>query len=503
MAKPFSIIVLGGGTAGWMAANLMAKRWQGRDFEITVIESPDIGIVGVGEGSTPQLKAFFDQMGVSESQWMPACNATYKTGITFRGWSTIPGFEQYFHPFPARTDRDTAQAFVYNCFLRRENLDVEVLPDTYFLPAYLAAQKRGPIPNENFPFPVSYGYHFDAHLVGQFLSDKAGEFGVERVRDNIVDVRLSEQGEITTLLSADGNEYSADFFVDATGFKSVLLQKALNVKFDSFKDNLLNDSAVVLATPVDSEPSSQTVSTAMQYGWRWEIPLTHRSGNGYVYCADFCTADDAEIELRQALGLLESDAEARHLKMRVGQVKEHWSKNCLAVGLSQGFIEPLEATALHLVQETVERFIHFFEQGEFSASYQGEFNQSIRARFDGVRDYIVAHYKLNSRADTEYWIANRENQNLSESLRCLLRVWQSVGDVSLEIERQGIADYYSTISWHCMLAGYGVFPQAQPLLVGDRRTERFDIAAVRDFNRRCALNFALHASQLEGLRGDR
>lgn len=501
MTKPLSIVVLGGGTAGWMAANLMAKRWGKRNFDIRVIESPDIGIIGVGEGSTPQLKAFFDKIGVSESEWMPQCNATYKTGITFKAWSAIPGFEDYFHPFPARTDRDIAQAFVYNCFLRRENLDVDVSPNTYFLPAYLATQKLGPIPSENFPFPVSYGYHFDSHLVGEFLRNKAKEFGVETIQDNIADVRLNKRGDIAALISTSGDEYHADFFIDATGFKSLLLQQALKVEFDSFKENLFNDSAVVLPTPCDKAVNSQTIATAMQHGWRWDIPLTHRTGNGYVYSADFCSANDAEMELRQALGMLESDVEARHLKMRVGQVREHWSRNCLAVGLSQGFIEPLEATALHLVQETVERFMRCFERGEFQTTHQNEFNQSIRARFEGIRDYIVCHYKVNSRADSEYWIANRDNQNLSESLQSLLQVWQTGGDLSIEVERQSIGEYYSTLSWHCLLAGYGIFPHDQALKTGDVRMTRFDVHAVQDFNRRCAMNFAPHASQLSALKG--
>ena len=503
MSKPFSIIVLGGGTAGWMAANLMAKRWRSRNVEITVIESPQIGIVGVGEGSTPQLKAFFDQMGVAESQWMPECNATYKTGITFKAWSAIPGFEEYFHPFPARTDRDTAQAFVYNCFLRRDYADVDVSPDTYFLPAYLAAQKLGPIAADNFPFPVTYGYHVDAHLVGKFLCRLAEGLGVKQVQEKIVDVRRDERGDIAALIADNEVEYHADFFIDASGFNSVLLQKSLQVEFVSFKDNLYNDRAVVLPTPNDDSVNSQTIATAMSCGWRWDIPLTERTGNGYVYSSDYCNADAAEEELRRSLGMLDSEVTARHLKMRVGQVKQHWKNNCLAVGLSQGFIEPLEATALHLVQETVQRFIQLFEKGDFQSTHQREFNQIIGARFDGIRDYIVCHYKVNSRDDSDYWVANRENLNLSDSLQSVLEVWQSGEDLAIEIERQGIADYYSTLSWHCLLAGYGIFPHDRPLIGDDQRAVRFDVDGVRDFNRRCALNFAPHTTQLLALQGSR
>ena len=482
-----------------MAANLMARQWHDQGVSIRVIESPDIGIIGVGEGSTPQLKAFFDEIGVAESEWMPKCNATYKTGITFAGWSAIPGFDEYFHPFPARTDRDTAQAFVYNCFLRRERVDVDVSPNHYFLPAYLAANKLGPLPSDNFPFPVSYGYHFDSYLVGEFLREKAADYGVETISDKIVDVRLGQNGDIEALVNESGDEYEADFFVDATGFRSLLLQQTLKVEFDSFEENLFNDAAVVLPTERDGVPNCQTIATAMRHGWRWDIPLTHRTGNGYVYSSQFCDADSAEQELREALGMLDSDVEARHLKMRVGQVRNHWHKNCLAVGLSQGFIEPLEATALHLVQETVKRFIQLFEQGGFGNDQCARFNSIIRARFEGIRDYIVCHYKVNSRSDTEYWVANRDNKNLSDSLQTILQVWQSGGDLSVEIDRLGLADYYSTLSWHCLLSGYGIFPHDRPLSANDPRMQRFNITDVKEFNRRCALNFSSHDAQLDAL----
>lgn len=499
MNKPLSIIVLGGGTAGWMAANLMAKRWQGRGVNIRVIESPDIGIIGVGEGSTPQLKAFFDELGVAESDWMLRCKATYKTGITFRGWSAIPGFEEYFHSFPAKTDRDTAQAFVYHCFLRRQNLKVEVSPDTYFLPAYLAKQKRGPLAEQNFPFPVSYGYHFDSHLLGCFLREKAAEFGVQHRSEKIVDVGLGHNGDIESLLSESGERHHADLFVDATGFKSLLLQQAMGVRFESFASNLFNDAAVVLPSPATKQPNSQTIATAMSCGWRWDIPLSHRTGNGYVYSSEFCSAESAESELRNALELEDNEVEARHLKMRVGQVEQHWSGNCLAVGLSQGFIEPLEATALHLVQETVTSFIRAYEASELDDNARDNFNAQIRARFEGIRDYIVCHYKVNSRADSDYWIANRDNDNLSDSLQSILQVWRRGEDLSEEINRQGIAEYYSSLSWHSLLSGYGIFPHNQALVEGDPRAQRFDTDAVRDFNTRSALNFRPHAEQLASL----
>jgi len=487
-----------------MAANLIAKNLSGAcsgspQLDVCVLESPEIGIVGVGEGSTPQLKALFDHLDIAESDWMPKCNATYKNGISFKGWSEKPGFEEYFHPFPAKTDRDTAQAFVYNSYLRRQNVDVDVHPNKYFLPAYLAASKLGPKPDDNFPFPVSYGYHFDAYLVGEVLKENALILGVSHIRATVEQVKLTANGDIKSLLTVDGNEHAADFFIDCSGFASLLIGETLNVAFNDFSENLFNDSAVVMPTPVEGEIASQTTATAMSSGWAWEIPLTNRAGNGYVYSERHLSSDAAETELRTKLGLMDSDVQARHLKMRVGQRQQHWFRNCLAVGLSQGFIEPLEATALHLAQDTIQSFTDYFAAGKTSESDKKDFNRSISARFEGIRDYIVCHYKVNSRTDSDYWRECAENTNLSSSLASLLDAWNAGDDISVEIERQGIGRYYPVISWHCLLSGYGVFANTDKSAVNDSRSQRFSMASVLEFNRRCALNFEPHSQQLQRL----
>lgn len=488
-------MIVGGGTAGWMAANLMSKRWSGRGVEICLLESPEVGVIGVGEGSTPQLKAFFDKIGAVESEWMRRCSATYKVGISFENWSTRSGFHRYFHPFPAQADVRNYQAFVYHCYLRRNGVDVDAHPDRFFLPACLAANKLGPKPARNFPFDVFYGYHFDSQLLGNYLRDFAVRQGVIHRQVTVSEVLLSEQGSIEALRLDDGEILGADFFVDSTGFRSLLLQQALKVPFRSFGANLFNDAAVVIPTPQGREPNSQTISTAMKCGWAWNIPLTSRVGNGYVYSSDFCTADDAETELRAKLGLLDGDVNARHLRMKVGQVEKHWEKNCIAVGLSQGFIEPLEATALHIVQETIEAFMTSYEQGEYTAKYQARFNDIVARRFEGVRDYIVCHYRANSRGDTEYWRANAANEHLSDSLKSLLQVWLAKGDLTEEIQRQDIARYYNTISWHCLLAGYGIFPER--LRPAGPDDQAYDLSKIDDFVQRCASNFTSHSQQLD------
>lgn len=492
------IVIVGGGTAGWMAANLMVKHWGKLGVRITLVESTDIGVIGVGEGSTPQMKLFFDEIGVAESKWMPACNATFKNGIRFKNWSKKTGFSSYFHPFASKIDAFTAPVFVHNCKTRLSGQDIHAHPDRYYLAARLAKQQLAPLTPESFPFDIGYGYHFDSVLLGHFLRDLAIGQGVEHIQATVSDVSQHANGDIHALTLDSGQKLEADLFVDCSGFKALLIGKSLNVPFVSFKENLFNDSAVAL--PTQSETiDSETKSTAMKYGWAWDIPLTNRVGNGYVYSSDFCDKDKAETELREKLGLLDSDVEARHLTMRVGRMQEHWCKNVLAVGLSQGFIEPLEATALHFVLETINAFIRDYGGAGFKRTHQTQFNEKLNARFEGIRDYIVGHYRLNSRTDTEYWNANGNNNKLSDNLVQIINCWTSGGDLTKAIETKQIVSYYPPYSWQCMLAGYGVFPPQQSLRAVQKNDHRYDGDEVDEFIRRSALNFTPHSQVLAKL----
>lgn len=494
-ASPLRVTIVGGGTAGWMAAAIMAKHW-GQRAAVTVVESPDIGIIGVGEGSTPQFKAFLDAQGLDEATWMPRCNATYKAGIRFSGWSERPGYESYFHPFVTALDTHTLPSFEFHTRARRTGRDVWAHPDRFFVPAAIAAQRKAPIASNNFPFPVGYGFHFDAVLVGRMLRDHCvGTLGVTHIEQTVVSAELrSDDGHIAALLCHDGERIGGDIFVDASGFRGLLIQQALGTRFIPFADNLFNDSAVAMPTDRTSESLSvETGATALSAGWAWKIPLTNRYGNGYVYSSRYLSKEAAERELREHLGVGDA-GEARHLSMNVGRVEASWVKNCLAVGLSQGFIEPLEATALHIVQATVEGFCAAVDSGADDA--REAFNTPINARYDGIRDYIVCHYKVNQRTDTAYWRANAANQNVSDTLKAVLTAWYTGADMAAEIARLGIGGYYPSLSWHCLLAGYGTFPDDTKMRAPEPDLPIADMAQIDDFVRRCTMNFGDHAAHI-------
>jgi len=496
------IVILGGGTAGWMTANLMAARWKDKNIQLTVVESPDVGIVGVGEGSTPSLQNFFQEIGVTDSEWMPECNATYKNGITFEGWSSIAGFDKYCHPFPSQMDVFTLPKFENNCHLRRHNFDVEAHPDRFFLGSFLSQNKRSPKANDNFPFDHANGYHFDSNLLGEFLSKKAIERGVEYLQRHVVNVNQNEQGDILSLNCKDSGFLEADFFVDCTGFAGLLLQKTLKTPFINLDKVLFNDRAIVAPTPSNRDNlSSQTRSTALKHGWAWDIPLINRTGNGYVFSSKYCSENDAETEFREHLGLLDSDVECRTVKWKQGRVEQHWNKNCLAIGLSQGFMEPIEAMSLHLVYTGVGHFISEFEKGGFSNQNQQQYNAIINRGFDAVIDYIVAHYRMNSRRGTEYWRDNANNQNVSSSFVSIVQSWLGSSDVSLaeEIKRLDVGIYFPVASWQILFAGYGVFPQEKKPKISSQNINSTDMKELADFIKRCGSNYPHHLEALNKL----
>lgn len=495
MTAPQHIAIVGGGTAGWMTACLLRQRWAGRGVDITLVESAEIGTVGVGEGSTPYLRGFFATLGIAERDWMPACDATYKCGIRFPGWSTVPGYESYVHPFFNEADRELGNQFFTNACLRRRGQAADANPQDFFLAAELARQRRAPLYRSEALLGTDYAYHFDAGKLGAFLRGHAVGLGVRHVIGTVARVERHAGGDLAAVHLTSGVRIPADLFVDCSGFKGLLINETLGEPFLPFGDNLFNDRAIALPTPlVEGEDlPSETVSTALRHGWAWQIPLTTRYGNGYVYSSAFVSDDDAERELREHLGAAAEGATARRLRMRVGLVARHWSRNCVAIGLSQGFIEPLEATALMLIQFSVEHFIGALEGDDFGPRHRDAFNRRVNEMFEGVRDYVVAHYQLNTRRDTAYWQANREHGRVSERLASLLAVWDRGGDFEAELERHGTALMYLRPSWYALFAGMGRFPaelRSAPQAV--------TAAQARQRLQQMAAAFNSHRSQLTG-----
>ena len=485
---PPRVVVLGGGSAGWITAALLAKEWGGE--RVTVIESPEIGIIGVGEGSTPQMKFLFDHLGIAEAEWMAACHATFKLGIRFTGWSERPGFESYFHPFPSPVDLHTEPGFTHNCMLARRGFDVPAHPDGWFLAARLANEGKRPQPAPNFPFPPSYGYHFDAFKLGAYLRDWAVGRGVTHLPRTVTEVALAENGDVAALVLDGGVRIAGDVFVDCSGFRGVIIQQALGERFVSYADALFNDRAVVLPTAPAGPFKPQTDSVALSAGWRFAIPLTTRTGNGYVYSSRFISDADAEAELRAAVGA-DPEVPARLLHMKVGRVERTWHRNCMAAGLAQGFVEPLEATALHVVITTALDFARAYSAGGFTPRHRDAFNAGIATRYDGIRDYIVAHYRMSQRTDTDYWRACAGSPDLSDRLKGMMTAWFTHEDIAAANRAlNGDVPAYSPMSWHCLFAGYGTFPPPEKTVPLPSPLLAADPAATASLLAACAQNFA-------------
>lgn len=372
-------------------------------------------------------------------------------------------------------------------------------PDRFFIATRLARACKAPKPQRSFPFDVWYGYHFDSALFGAFLQRKALERGVRHLPRHMNAVTLSERGDIASLQLEGGERLAADFFVDCSGFAALLIGKALHTPFVSYAENLFNDAAIALPTPLHGPIMSQTVSTALRHGWAWKIPLTRRHGNGYVYSTAFCSPDEAENELRAHLGLLDADTPARHLGMRVGRISRHWNRNCVAIGLAQGFIEPLEATALLFVQRTATLLVAALEKGDLGDTVRATFNATVNAQFEGTRDYIVTHYKSNTRTDTDYWRANAANTHLSEPLTRLLKTWLSSRSIIPGLKNHRFGQGYPIMSWYCLLAGMGLFPEPRELRPPTPAEAQHSLAAIDNLLDRSAQNYPDHRTLLQAI----
>lgn len=437
-----SLTILGGGTAGWMCAAYLAKHQP--TLSVTVIESPHIASIGVGEGSTPHLQHFMQSLGVKECDWMPACQASYKTGIYFDNWNGDNS--GYFHPFFSEMDAKTAEVYFVNANARRRGSEYIDKPEHYFLAAVLADKQQAPIPQQPLPRALEFGYHFDAQKLAQWLSAFSLARGVKHRQSTVTSVQHDSQTVIALTLES-GEQIKSDFYVDASGFNGLLIEKTLEVPFISFSDQLLNDSAIAIAGDKITPLPSSTAAIAMPYGWRWQIPLQSRTGHGYVYSSAHISAQQAEAQLRQAAQL--DTGPTKHLTMKVGMMARCVEGNVFAIGLAQSFIEPLEATALMVTGYSIE-LLHRLLSQQLEAQ---AINQQLSDLVLGIKEYVLAHYATSKRTDTQYWQDAKVAALNVRELDALLTHWRDGGDFDAWLHQHRSQSPYIRPSWYCLLGG--------------------------------------------------
>jgi hypothetical protein len=475
-----SIVIVGGGTAGWLTAAYL-NRALGKQVKITVIESKTIGRIGVGEATVSSWRITMQFLGFSDEDWMHRCNATYKTAIKFENWNRepVPGQpdESFYHPFfdwqenlakpfaaPYFRGRGEGVSIIHYWMQKQLEGQKEHFARVAFPTPTLCDLQRSPRVMGDSKYEYNTAYHIDAQLVADFLRDVVIERGVELIYDDVAGAQQDERGFIRSVQTKEGREIHGDFFVDCTGFRGLLINQVLKVPFISENPSLLCDSAV--AMPAKTQPEKDginpyTIARTATAGWMWVIPLFHRDGCGYVYSNAFQSKDDAEKELRGYLGPRAADSPANHIKMRVGRNENIWEKNCVAIGLSGCFIEPLESTTIFLIEYALANFLTLFPDKESSAVRARKFNRVMKDMFNEIRDFIIMHYYLANREDTPFWKAVKEKTVVPDSLQEKLDFFQE----SLPLLDEFTNLIFRERSYTCILSGLNRLPpKTLPLL---------------------------------------
>ncbi|MCX2802472.1 tryptophan 7-halogenase [Microbulbifer thermotolerans] len=454
------IVIAGGGTAGWSAAAALARVLAGSGSTITLVESEAIGTVGVGEATIPTIHTFHRMLGIDETEFVRATQATFKLGIEFRGWGSADN--RYFHPF-GHYGREFDSIPFHQYWLYGSRFEDCGNLSEYSL-CTLAAERGRFLPANSDPRSIlsqlGYAYHFDAGLYAKFLRNYAERLGVRRQEGQVVDVTLrKEDGAIRELVMASGQRVEGDFFIDCTGFAGLLIGGALNVGYEDWSHLLPANSAVAVPSENVGPTAPYTRSTAAAGGWQWRIPLQHRTGNGFVYSSRFLSDEQAVETLLQNLEG-RALAEPRQLRFTTGRRKKFWHKNCVALGLAAGFMEPLESTAIHLVQTSISRLLLLFPGRELHPADIEEFNRQTAREYEYIRDFIILHYHANQRSEP-LWQYCRE-MPVPETLTHRIALFRNRGRF---FERE--EDLFKTASWLAVLMGQGIQPQGyHPVMEG-------------------------------------
>lgn len=449
-----SVVIVGGGTAGWMAAAALARRFGSNGHtRITLVESEAIGTVGVGEATVPAIRRFIAQLGIDETDFIRKTNATFKLAIGFEGWAGKHSF--FLHPF---TDHGTPLGGVIfpHAWMKMRRAGRAKPIDAYNLGSLLSLAGKfippGQLPREGRP-SYDYAYHFDAHLVAKYLRGLAERDGVQRIEGKISEVHLhGESGDVEAVELEDGSWIGGDFFIDCSGFRGLLIEGALKTGYEEWTHWLPCDRAVAMPCEARLDPAPYTRALACEAGWQWRIPLQHRVGNGHVYCSGYISDDEAEAQLRREL---EGTALRDPLKLRfvTGLRKKIWNRNVYSLGLASGFLEPLESTSIYLMQANLLSLLNNFPSKGMPDRVRDEVNRRSREHWEHIRDFIILHYVLNKREGEPFWDDCR-HMSLPSSLEDTIALYRETGRI-----RKEYTEFFRTPSWVSLFSGFDIVPE--------------------------------------------
>jgi len=484
------ILIVGGGTAGWMTAAYLTRALAGQ-VRITLVESARIPRIGVGEATIPNLqKVFFDFLGIPERDWMPHVNGSFKAGIKFINWAKTPtpGTESHFyHLFGSIPNCDGSPLSQYWVLDQLAGADTPLVDACYPQRAALE-QKLAPCLLDGTP-QMSYAWHFDAAQVAAFLTKWATARGVIQIIDELQHVQLDERGFIASISTQQGATLRADLFIDCTGFRSLLINQALGEPFIDMSDHLLCDSAVASQIPHDDEQlgvEPYTSAIAMNSGWTWKIPLLGRFGSGYVFSSKFTSREQASRDFLNLWGLKEEHP-LNQIKFRVGRNARAWVKNCVGIGLSSCFLEPLESTGIYFIYAALYQLVKHFPSQSFDQRLIDHFNSEIVYMYDDCRDFVQMHYFTTGRSDTAFWRANQHELRRSDSIKEKMALFKS--GLPLNMSALEESHYYDSFdyefrnfwlnsNYYCVLSGMGWMPDGPLPILQYRSGSRAKAAAM-------------------------
>ena len=470
------IVIAGGGTAGWMTASYLAKALHG-SVKITLIESDKIKKLGVGEATLPSLqKLFFDFLEIPEDDWMQHVNGSYKVGIKYINWDKTPEpgkkdsyFYHLFGGVPTCDGIPLQQYWLHKYLTGKttESMQYACYPEAALMDKNLSPRFRDGSQS------MFHAWHFDAHLVVDYLKDWSTSRNVNHIIDEVVGVSVDADGNIQSVHTENNQQLTADLYIDCSGFRSLLLKQKLNEPFLDMSDQLLCDSAVASAIPDDGEQSGVepfTSAIAMKNGWTWKIPMKGRFGSGYVFSSKFCDRDEATRDFQQ-LWNLDENHPLNHIRFYVGRTRRSWVKNCVGIGTSSCFLEPLESTGIYFIYAALYQLVKHFPSTTFEPHLRDRFNAKIAAMYDDCRDFVQMHYFVTSREDTDFWKANRYDLKIADSIQNKVELYKAGLTVSAVVS--DFANYYDSFdfefenfwtnaSYYCILTGMGIYPEQFP-----------------------------------------